>query len=161
MENPFMFVIDYLSLSTKSVHKDFRSLSFLIDRALSFAVLLILITPLALLFHVFPWFSFLMPLITSVSLEFLLTWSSVFSSSSRIFYACSTNFSWRAIDSLVRSLMLFWFCLASVSAASAFLSTVSYPYSIHFFYYFFCYFLCIIFHLFSKETLYLPIFVSC
>ena len=40
-----MFVINYVSLNTKSGYKDFRSLSFLIDRALSFAVLLILTTP--------------------------------------------------------------------------------------------------------------------
>ena len=40
-----MFVNNYLSLNTKSGYKDFRSLSFLIDRALSFAVLLIFITP--------------------------------------------------------------------------------------------------------------------
>ena len=39
-----MFVINYVSLNTKSGYKDFRSLSFLIDRALSFAVL-ILTTP--------------------------------------------------------------------------------------------------------------------
>ena len=48
MENPFMFVINYLSLNTKSGYKNFRSLSFLIERALSFAFLLILITPQAL-----------------------------------------------------------------------------------------------------------------
>ena len=42
-----MFVNNYLSLNTKSGYKDFRSLSFLIDRALSFAVLLIM-TPRAL-----------------------------------------------------------------------------------------------------------------
>ena len=47
-ENSFMFVINYLSLNTKSGYKDFRSLSFLIDRDLSFVVLLILITPRAL-----------------------------------------------------------------------------------------------------------------
>ena len=44
-ENSLMFAINYLSLNTKSGYKDFRSLSFLIDRALSFAVLLIFITP--------------------------------------------------------------------------------------------------------------------
>ena len=44
-KNPIMFVINYLSLNTKSGYMDFRSLSFLIDWALSFAVLLILVTP--------------------------------------------------------------------------------------------------------------------
>ena len=47
-ENSFIFVITYLSLNTKSGYKDFRSLSFLIDVALSFAVFIILITPQAL-----------------------------------------------------------------------------------------------------------------
>ena len=49
-KNPIMFVINYLSLNTKSGYMDFRSLSFLIDRALSFAVLLILITLLGVKF---------------------------------------------------------------------------------------------------------------
>ena len=88
-------------------------------------------------------------LMSSVSLEFLLTWSSVFSSSSCIFFCCSVNFCWRAFDSLVRLLILFWSCLAIDAAASAFLSIVSILVlslsDIHFFYYFFSYFLCIIF----------------
>ena len=40
-----MLAINYLSLNTKSGYKDLRSFSFLIDKALSFAVFLILITP--------------------------------------------------------------------------------------------------------------------
>ena len=43
-ENPFMFVFNYLSLNTKSGYKDFRSLWYLIDKVLSFAVLSIPIT---------------------------------------------------------------------------------------------------------------------
>ena len=43
-----MFVNNFLSRNTKSGYKDSRSLSFLIDKALLFAVLLVLITPRAL-----------------------------------------------------------------------------------------------------------------
>ena len=94
------------------------------------------------LFHVFSWFSFFMPLITSMFLEFLLTWSSMFSSSSCIFFACSTNFYWRAVDSLVRSLMLFWFCLCCLCLpVYCFYSGAKLiKFSIHFFYYFFIFF---------------------
>ena len=77
------------------------------------------------LFHVFSWLSFFWPLMNSVSLEFLLTWSSVFSSNSCIFSACSASFSWRAVDSIVMLLMLFWSYLASVSIVSVFLCTAS------------------------------------
>ena len=76
------------------------------------------------LFHVFFLLSFFISLMTSVSLKFLLTWSSMFSSSSCLF-ACSANIYWRAVCLHVMLLILFWFCLASFSAASAFLSIVS------------------------------------
>ena len=73
-------------------------------------------------FHVLSWFSFFILLMTSVSLEFLLIRYSMFSSSSCILFACSTNFYWRAVDSLIRLMMLFWFCLASDPAVSVLLS---------------------------------------
>ena len=47
--------------------------------------------------------AFFIPVMTSLSLEFLLTWSSVFSSSSCILFVCSANFFFiRTVDSLLR-----------------------------------------------------------
>ena len=62
---------------------------------------------------------FFILLMTSVSLEIQLLRSSIFPLISCIFFSCSTIF-----DVLVRLLMLFWFGLASNSAASVFLSIV-------------------------------------
>ena len=73
-------------------------------------------------FHVLSWFSFFIPLMTSVSLEFLLIRYSMFFSRSCILFACSTNFYWRAVDWLIRLVMLFWFCLASDPTFSVLLS---------------------------------------
>ena len=94
------------------------------------------------------------PLITSVSLEFLLTWSSMFNSSSYFFFACSANFSLGAVDSLLKLLILFWFFWLVILLYLPFYSGAKLvKFDIHFCYYFLSYFLWVIFYLFGKETL--------